>query len=109
MKRVQKAYIQLNVVFSEEDDGRWTARCLELGTSTFGSDLEEAAEAIDEAIGLQLNTLEDLGECTNFLKENNVKIYDASPSPPVTDIDVKDIPFGSFVQPEVHEIHCVPA
>ncbi len=109
MKRVQKAYIQVTIVFNEEDDGRWTARCLELGTATFGSDLDEVVEAMEEAIGLQLNTLEDLGECFNFLKENKVKIYDSSPSPAITDVDVKDIPLGSFVHPEVHEIYCVPA
>ena len=73
-----KGYIIVTVVFKREE-GKWTGRCPELGTSTFGSTLDEAFEALGEAIQLQMDTLEDVGECERFLKENNIKFYRHKP------------------------------
>jgi predicted RNase H-like HicB family nuclease len=73
-----KGYIIVTVVFKREE-GKWTGRCLELGTSTYGSTIDETFEALGEAILLQLNTLEDVGECERFLKENKIKFYKHKP------------------------------
>jgi predicted RNase H-like HicB family nuclease len=73
-----KGYIIVSLVFKRE--GRcWTGRCPELGTATYGSTVDEVSEALREAIMLQLNTLEDVGECERFLKENNIKFYRQKP------------------------------
>ncbi|MBN2030669.1 type II toxin-antitoxin system HicB family antitoxin [bacterium] len=67
-------YIIVTVTFKREDDGRWTVRCNELGTSMFGDTFEEADEAIREAIGLHLNALEEVGEREKFFREHNIKL-----------------------------------
>ena len=56
-----KGYVLLTARLQNEDDV-WTARCLELGTSTFGDTLEEAEEAISEAIEWHLDVLGKHGE-----------------------------------------------
>ena len=64
-------YVVLTLKFRKEGD-KWTARCMELGTATFGPTLEEAEERIREAVTLHLNTLEDVGERERFFKEHNI-------------------------------------
>lgn len=51
---------------------RLTAFCPELGTATFGRSLPEAERKLREAIELQLNTLEELGQREAFFKEHNI-------------------------------------
>ena len=72
-------YIVLTGIFIEEDDGRWTATCKELGTATFGHSLKEAQENIAEMIELHLNTLEEVGERKRFFKENGIVIKTKHP------------------------------
>lgn len=67
-------YVVLTLKFRKEGD-KWTARCVELGTATFGLTLEEAEERIREAVILHLNTLEDVGERERFLKEHNIAYH----------------------------------
>lgn len=67
-------YIVLTLKFRKEGD-KWTARCVELGTATFGSSLEEAEERIREAVTLHVNTLEDVGERERFFKEHNIACH----------------------------------
>lgn len=69
-------YIKITLKFEEQDDGRWTAKCVELGTATFGKSLQEAVTNINEAISLHLNTLEDVGERERFFKENNIPLLE---------------------------------
>ena len=72
---MEEKIIILTVVFQKEDDGCWTAECKELGTAMFGDSFEEAQEAISEAICLQLEGHEQVGELEQFLQDNKVKIY----------------------------------
>lgn len=102
------SYIILTVLFQKEGE-RWTAECRELGTATYGDTVEEAKEAIHEAITLHLNTLEDLGECERFLQENGVEIHPIvdHKKPEITSVkSITDIPVGALVQPAIHEIVC---
>jgi len=71
-------YIVVTLKFLKEGR-RWTAHCVELGTSTFGRSIQEANERIKEAVALHLNTLEDVGEFERFLKEHGVIIYSQKP------------------------------
>lgn len=74
-----KAYIILTAIFKREEDV-WTAECKELGTATFGESLDEAREALMEAIELHVNTLEDVGETKRFFVEHGIQIhYDERP------------------------------
>jgi len=103
------AYVVLTVLFQKEGKV-WTAECRELGTAAYGDTIEDAKEAIDEAITLHLNTLEDLGECEQFLKENGVAVHplktrNKTTIPTVETI--KNIPIGALVQSEIHEIACL--
>lgn len=58
----------------------YTAKCVELGTSTFGDTPSEAEEAIVEAVALQLEALDEHGELERFLAESGVKIRKHQPA-----------------------------
>lgn len=67
-------YIDLTVFFAHEVD-KITAECRELGTASFGNTIEEADEAITEAIGLHLNALDAHGELEQFCAEHGIRLY----------------------------------
>jgi len=95
-------YIQVTVIFEQEKDRRWTAECRELGTATFGNSLHEVREFIEEAIELQLNSLERNGQIKRFFKENGITIIN---EPPPKNVQI-DAPINShiFVQPFIHSM-----
>ena len=78
---------------------------MELGTSAFGSSIEEAKEAVENLIALHLNTLEDLRERKRFFKERDIKLHRVRPKPKSTAI--KNVPIDSFIIREYHRL--VPA
>lgn len=71
-------YIVITHRFYQEGN-KWVAICMELGTTTFGRTLKQAKERLFEAILCHLNTLEKVGECERFFKENNIKFYRHKP------------------------------
>ena len=92
-------FIILTGIFKKEND-IWTAECPELGTATFANTLEEAKEDLGEAILLHLSTLEEVGECKRFLKENNIKIYRKPPQKIKTELPINpDIFTTRSIQP----------
>jgi len=66
-------YITVTVEI-EEADGQYAARCVELGTASCGDTLEEAFTNIKEAMAVDLNALEEVGEREEFFKERGIKI-----------------------------------
>ena len=97
----QFCYIILTIIFNKEKDGKWTARCKELGTSTFANTFDEVHEDMREAVTLHLNTLEDVGERKRFFKERGIKLYTSKPprSIPVdTEMSINSY-LHQFVQP----------
>lgn len=58
----------------EKEGNNWVGVCLELGTSAYDSDLDEATKQLNEAVSLQLNELERLGFVDEFLAERNVRV-----------------------------------
>lgn len=99
----KKGFIVLTVLFEREEGGsRWVATCRELGTSTYGSTLDEAKERIEEAIGLHLNTLEDVGERARFFEENNIKVLSEKPGDEIE----MTVPIQSqiFSQPMIRQL-----
>lgn len=77
MKR--SGYILLTIQFHQEKDKRWTAKCLELGTASFGNSLKDAQEKIMEAIDLHIETLEEEGELGKFFIKHKIKFYHERP------------------------------
>ena len=67
-------YILLTLEIKKED-GQYAAYCRELGTATCGDTLDEAQDNIVQAVILDLNTLEDIGERDRFFKERGIKVY----------------------------------
>ena len=71
-------FVVLTCIFRRE--GKWvTAECQELGTTAFGRNLDEAEKRLREAILLQLNTLEDVGERARFFREHKIRMYSQYP------------------------------
>ncbi len=73
-----RGYIIVTCIFKKEDN-RWTGNCKELGTVSFGRSISEAAKHMKEAIELNLNTLEDVGERERFFRDNNVSFHTQKP------------------------------
>ena len=73
-----EGYVVLTYKFNREGK-RYTAYCEELGKATFGRSLKEAEARLEEAVGLHLNTLEELGERDRFFRENNIKFLKTKP------------------------------
>jgi predicted RNase H-like HicB family nuclease len=101
-KKNVERFVVLTVSIQQDGD-KWLARCIELGTSTFSNTFEGAREALDEAIELHLNTLEDVHECERFLKENGVIVYTNTPHPPTLRRKV-DIEPGVFMTRNITKI-----
>lgn len=96
-----EGYVTLTYVFAREGR-RWTAHCRELGTATFGRSLTEAEKRLTEAVCLNLNILEDVGERKRFFREHNIKFNQVRPHRDITistPVD-KDV----FVRPFIHRI-----
>ena len=69
----QEKYIVVTIRV-HQDDGQYAAYCDELGTASCGDTIEEALQNINDAIALHLNTFEEIGERTRFLKERGIRI-----------------------------------
>ena len=76
----RKKFILLTLEFHKEDDV-WVGVCKELGTAADGDKFEDVIEILKEFVILQLNTLEDVGECKKFLREHGVKIHNQQEIP----------------------------
>ena len=88
------------LTFMVEPEGEYqVSKCLELGTASFGSDIEEALDNLMDATQVYLNTLEDLGECRQVLKEKGVRVYSFEPA----ELEVRraKFPAGSTIRPKV--------
>lgn len=67
-------YIMVTMAIEREGE-YYVAKCVQLGTSSFGCTQDEALANIIDATELYLNTLEDLGECGQILEEREVTIH----------------------------------
>jgi hypothetical protein len=86
-------YIQLTLKISREAD-QWVAHCEELGTSTYGPELEKVKEAIVELAMLHAKTLAEVGELTAFLKRHKIPLRHGKPSNAPKQVSVRP---GEFV------------
>jgi predicted RNase H-like HicB family nuclease len=76
----KNCYVKLTVIIQKDTaDDLWLARCVELGTSTFGDTIDEAEDAIIEAIDLHIEGLVEEGELFRFFSENNIPLFEEKP------------------------------
>ncbi len=59
----------------EQEDNQYTATCLELGTATCADTPEEARRNLDEAVQLEIEVLEELGERSRVFDEKGIKVW----------------------------------
>ena len=59
----------------EQEDNQYTATCLELGTATCADTPEEARRNLDEAVQLEIEVLEELGERTRVFNEKGIIVW----------------------------------
>ena len=73
MLRESTGYIVLTGV-AEEEDGQFVSYCRELGTASCGDTIAEALDNLAEAIELNIEGLEEVGELERTLRERNIKV-----------------------------------
>lgn len=73
-RSVRRAYVKLTLLFHQEDK-QWVGVCHELGVSSWGDSFEEAKDALEDLVVLDLNALEDIGERERFFQEHGIKVY----------------------------------
>jgi len=61
-------YLKLTMRFWQEEN-QWVGKCEELGTAVCGDSMEEAQEALDEAVAMNLEGLAESGELCRFIEE----------------------------------------
>ncbi len=65
----------IKVTFRIKREGKhYVSECVELGTASFGDSRDEAVANIIEATELYLNTLEELGECAELLRQKGIAV-----------------------------------
>ena len=84
-------YVILTGVIEPEEEGGFTAVCPELGVASCGDTVEEALDMLGEAIDVQLEDLQDLGQLDGVLRGSSVKKHHG---------DVASGPVSITVQPE---------
>ncbi len=66
-------YLVVSAEFHQEGN-KVVAFCPQLGIATFGQNLPEAESRLQEAIALQLETLDYLGQLNNFFEYHNITV-----------------------------------
>jgi predicted RNase H-like HicB family nuclease len=94
MAKEAVGYIILTGVV-EEEDGQFVSYCRELGTASCGDTISEALENLGEAIELNIEGLEEVGELERTLREYHIRI---DRNPPKQDgVDV-NVPLGQLIK-----------
>ena len=70
--------VTLTFRFTKEEN-KWVGVCVELGTSTFGSNFERVAADLETLVAEHLDLLEEAGERENFFIENGIEENPAEP------------------------------
>jgi len=81
MAKKAKGYVILTGILREEEDGRWTSECLELGVAGHGSNLDEARKSLEGVVALHLSALEITGERERFFQRHGITFHRATTKP----------------------------
>lgn len=80
MGRGSQYYITVTLVVEKEGD-QYASYCQELGTASCGDSYEEALKNIKEAVIVDLNALEEIGERARFFRERRIRKRRVSQTP----------------------------
>lgn len=96
------------VTFMIRREGKYfVSKCLELGTSSFGLSEDEALDNLVDATEVYLNTLEDLRESRQVLKEKGVRVFTYEPA--ALEVRNQSFPADSTIKPKVLQLEAIPA
>ena len=99
-------FITLTFVAHREGE-YFVSECRELGTSSFGSEVDEAFDNLLEATALYLETLDELGETHRVLDDKGVRVYEYEPAE--LEVSRTKFPIDSYVRPKALElVHAHP-
>jgi predicted RNase H-like HicB family nuclease len=74
-RRRTMSFVVLTFRF-EKEESEWLGECVELGTCTWASTLEEVQVELKDLVTLHLNVLERGGEREPFFLEHGIKLYE---------------------------------
>lgn len=77
-KRVKGIVI---TTISHQEGARWVCVCKEIGTSTFGKDLEQAHEKLLDLTVEHLKALHEVDELDKFFKKHGIRIVQLDKEP----------------------------
>jgi predicted RNase H-like HicB family nuclease len=80
-------YIRLTNIITKEEK-MFFAHCPELDVGSQGETVEEANNNLKGAVGIYLNTIEELGTRKEIFKKKNIKIYHYKPKPTLKKINI---------------------
>ncbi len=94
MAKESIGYIVLTGIV-EEEDGQFVSYCRELGTASCGDSISEALDNLGEAIELNIEGLDEVGELERTLRERNIHIDQDPPREGGVDVNV---PLGQLIK-----------
>jgi predicted RNase H-like HicB family nuclease len=87
MAKKAAGYVILTGILREEEDGRWTSECLELGVAGYGDSLDEAKKSLEGVVALHLKALEKTGERHRFFQRHKITFHRATTKPKAKRVD----------------------
>lgn len=80
-------YIRLTNIITKEEK-MFFAHCPELDVGSQGETVEEANNNLKDAVGLYLNTIEELETREEIFKKRNITVYHYKPKPTLKNINM---------------------
>lgn len=80
-------YIRLTNIITKEEK-MFFAHCPELDVGSQGETVEEANDNLKDAVGLYLNTIEELETREEIFKKRNITVYHYKPKPTLKNINM---------------------
>ena len=94
-------YVNLTFKFSREK-GQWVGICEELGTGTFGKNIERVTADLRTLVSDHLNLLEESGERVRFFHEHGIVQHSVKPTVYEINMPVPDVDAGGpYFQPSI--------
>lgn len=101
----QTGYILLTFKVHEED-GHYVSECDEFEVSSCGETIEEAFDALEDAVILYLTTLEEEGERERVFTERKIDVISGDPPHDAPEIEVR-ARLNEYVSPHPMRIPAV--
>jgi predicted RNase H-like HicB family nuclease len=90
-------YLDLTMKVYREDD-QYVSECIELGVASCGDSVDEAFDAVSEAVTLYLEVITEDGELERILRERGLELHQGEPPEDGPEVPVRARP-REFVSP----------